>query len=129
MGELYLFSAVDGLVVKEGKPVNGAVINQQYRWPWKDMSGHQQIITNETGQFSFPAIIKNSLLGSLLPHEPIIRQTITIQYQGETYQAWLYDKGNYDEYGELDGKPISLYCELTSPLIHSGDVYGICQLR
>jgi hypothetical protein len=110
-------------------PMSGAVVEQDFRWAWKGEEGRAQVKTDSDGKFSFPAINRKSFFGSLLPHEPMIRQTILIRHEGKEYKAWMFDKGNYKKNGELQGKPISLYCELEAPLSHKGEVYGICQLR
>lgn len=129
MSDLYLFSAVKGVVVKNGVAVKGALVEQEYRWAWKDEVGVASATTDAGGQFSFPAVVRRSLLGSFLPHEPWITQTILIKHEGVTYKAWMFDKGDYKDKGELQGKPIDLYCDLDAPLGHKGTVYGICQLR
>jgi len=129
MANMYLFSEVTGVVVKGGKPVHDAEVEQEYRWAWKDEVGVKQVNTDAEGKFHFPTIVKNSFLGSLLPHEPMVRQTILIKHAGNVYKAWMFDKGNYQDNGELNGKTISLYCDLDEPMSHKGDVYGICQLR
>jgi hypothetical protein len=129
MGKMCLFSEVKGVVVMNGIPVSNAIVEQEFRWVWKDEVGNVQVKTDAAGKFSFPAAIRSSFFGSLLPHEPMIRQTILIKHEGKEYKAWMFDKGNYKENGELQGKPISLYCELNDPLSHKGEVYGICQLR
>lgn len=129
MAQMFLFSEVKGVVLKQGVPVEGAVVEQEYRWAWKDEVGHQQTKTDADGKFGFPAVIRSSFFGSLLPHEPVVTQTISIKHDGNVFKAWMLDKGNYKENGELNGRAISLYCELDEPLSHKGDVYGICQLR
>ncbi len=129
MADMCLFSEVDGVVVKGGTPVASAVVEQEYRWAWKDETGTKEVKTDADGKFHFPAIVKSSFFGSLLPHEPMVRQTLLIKQDGKVYKAWMFDKGNYQQNGELQGKPISLYCDLDEPLSHKGEVYGICQLR
>lgn len=129
MSKMCLFSEVKGVVVKQGLAVEGAVVEQEFRWAWNDEVGLVQTKTDAEGKFSFPAVIRSSFLGSLLPHEPMITQTILIKHEGNVYKAWMFDKGNYKENGELNGKAISLYCDLEAPLSHKENVYGICQLR
>lgn len=132
MGKMYLFSAVQGVVVQKGQPVVGAVVEREYFWHWKDKRDKVQVNTDATGGFSFPEATGSSILGSLLPHEPVIQQTIRIIYQGQTYMAWALDKRDYEANTELAGKPISLLCDLDQPPSHKGPrerVYGICQLR
>ncbi len=132
MGKMYLFSAVRGVVVHEGKPIEGAVVEREYFWHWKDQRDKVQVKTNALGEFQFPEATGSSFLGSLLPHEPVVQQTIRIAYQGQTYMAWAFDRRDYEPNTELEGKPISLLCDLNHPPSHKGPrdrVYGICQLR
>jgi hypothetical protein len=129
MSDMYLFSEVKGVVIKNGIPVEGAVVEQEFRWGWKEEVGLVQTKTDSEGKFGFPAVIRNSFFGSLLPHEPMVTQTIIIKCAGNAYKAWMFDKGDYKDRSELNGKAISLYCELEEPLSHKGGVYGICQFR
>ncbi len=129
MSKMYLFSEVKGIVVNKGVPIEGAIVEQEFRWAWKDEVGMEQTKTDAEGKFSFPAVVRSSFFGSLLPHEPMVTQTILIKFDGNVYKAWMFDKGDYKENGELNGKAISLYCELEEPLSHKDNVYGICQLR
>lgn len=132
MGKMYLFSAVHGVIVHKGKPVVGAVVEREYFWHWKDRQVVEETKTNAQGEFQFAEATGSSFLGSFLPHEPNVRQTILIKYGGQTYMAWAYYRSNYDRLSELDGKPISLLCDLDAPPSHKGPsdrVYGICELR
>jgi len=101
MFKVCLFSPVKGKVVLKGQPVVGAVIKRSYDWAWKNQKGHDETTTDQNGEFSLPAIYGTMVLGSVLPHEPVIEQTINIQYQGKTYEMWYTRKHNYSENGEL----------------------------
>ena len=127
MGKMCLFSAVRGVVLDHGKPVEGARIERSYKWSWKNEGGSDQATTDAQGAFALPAIWGHSLLGSLLPHEPFVEQTILIHHAGNTYKAWMLDKRNYNENGELGGRPVSLVCRLEAEVVHHGKVYGICE--
>jgi hypothetical protein len=128
MGKKCLFSAVKGVVLDHGRPVEGAIIERSYKWSWKDQSGGDNTTTDARGAFSLPVIWGHSLSASLLPHEPLISQTILIKYGGKSYDAWLFSKGGYQENDELDGRAISLMCRLEAqPSRHEG-VFGICEL-
>lgn len=132
MGKMHLFSAVQGVVVHKGAPVEGAVVEREYFWHWKDKREKLQVKTAANGEFRFAEVTASSLLGSLLPHEPVVQQTIRITHKGQTYTAWAFDKGDYDANTELDGKPISLICDLDQPASHQGPrerIYGICRFR
>lgn len=130
MAKMVIFSAVKGRVLDNGKPVAGAVVEREFRWAWKDETGTDKTTTGADGGFTMPAIERSSLLGSLLPHEPVIRQSLTIKHGGKSYEAWLYNKHNYDNNGELAGRALSLVCRLETPPQRRGDgVYGICEIE
>jgi hypothetical protein len=128
MAKMVLFSTVNGIVLQGDQPVAGAVVEREFRWAWKSETGTDRAETNVRGEFSLPAIERTSLTGSLLPHEPNVRQTILIKHRGQTYKAWMFDKGNYKPEGEI-GRPIVMTCRLESEPTHHGDVFGICELR
>ena len=129
MGKMCLFSAVHGVVLEHDKPVAGATIERSYNWAWKNQNGGDQTTTDATGTFALPAIWGSSLLGSLLPHEPVVEQTILIHHAGKTYDGWMMFKHNYDENGELKGRPISLVCRLEAAPTRHGEFYGICEAQ
>lgn len=128
MGKLYLFSEVHGSVKQKGYAIEGAVIERQYVWGWKNKIYLDQTVTNVHGEFSFPEATEESFFASLLPHQPIIKQTILIKYKEKTYKAWLFDKEDYKSKSELNGRAISLLCDLDAQITHKGTVYGICEI-
>jgi hypothetical protein len=128
MAKMVMFSAVSGKVLHNGKPVAGAAVEREFFWAWKSETGRDSTQTDAGGNFRFALVERSSLMGSLLPHEPIVRQTILIKHEGKTYKAWMYDKRNYRPDGEI-GRPIVMTCKLESELHHTGDVYGICDLQ
>jgi len=128
MGKMVLFSAVRGKVVQDGRPVQGAVVEREFKWAWKDETGRDNATTDANGEFSFSPVVRSSFFGSLLPHEPMVRQTILIRHGGQTYKAWMFDKGNYTDNGELKGRPIVMTCRLETQPQRRGEVFGICDL-
>ena len=141
MFKVCLFSPVKGKVVLKGQPVVGAVIERSYDWTWGNKEGSDETTTDQNGEFTLPAIHGTMILGSMLPHEPMIEQTINIQYLGNTYEAWYTHKRDYSENGELVysennnltyGK-IDIFCDLVdTPERHEEGImgyFGIAQLR
>lgn len=128
MGKMVLFSAVRGTVLQDGKPVAGAAIEREFDWAWKSEKGRDATTTDAAGAFALPAIVRNSFMGSLLPHEPLVKQTITITHAGQSHKAWVLFKRDYDDNGELDGRPIVMTCKLGSEPQRRGEVFGICEL-
>jgi len=124
MAKMVLWSAMKGRVLMNGQPAAGAVIVRDYSWHWKNEKGGDRTTTNANGEFALPAIEGSSLLGGLLPHQPVIEQVMKIEYQGKTYDAWAFFK-----YSETKGKPINLTCRLEAELALHGEVTTICEFN
>jgi len=124
-----LFSKVNGTILIDGKPVQDAEVERYYKWQGPDKSNKEIVKTDAQGRFSFPAAYDNSVLSSIFPHNPSIQQEITIRHQGKEYEAYMLMKGNYEENGELKGKPLILSCDLKNQASVGGDFYGICTLE
>lgn len=125
MASKVLFSAVRGKVLLDDQPVAGALLERTFHWGWKDETGSDRTTTDAQGEFRFGSVQRRTLLGSLLPHEPLIKQEITITHAGRTYTAWAMFKRDYADNGELSGRPIVLTCRLDSEPQRRGDVFGI----
>lgn len=130
MAKLVLFSAVEGTISRNGAPVAGATVTREFLWSMKRETGSDTTVTDAAGRFSLPEITRRSLM-ALFPHEPVVRQTITIAVDGTSYKAWVYFKRNYDDNGELR-RPIRLSCRLeTEPVGRPAsydEVFGVCDL-
>lgn len=126
---LCLFSEVRGVVLDHGKPVAGVSVTRSWLWHLERIAGLDSSVTDQDGRFQFPGVPGRSLSGLLLPHDPLIEQKILIEYGGKSYRAWLIDKRDYDDNGELDGRPINLVCRLENPLKHREGVFGICEIN
>ena len=129
MAKMVIFSAIKGRVLLNGKPAVGAVLVREFNWGWKDENGTDRTTTDASGAFSLPVIERSSLLGSILPHEPLVRQVITVKYDGKDYDAWAFYKHNYRENGENEGKPIDVTCRLEAERKRHGDVMGLCEFN
>ena len=127
MAKMVIFSPVNGKVLLNGSPVAGAVVEREWKWAWKDETGSDRAATAADGQFTLPLVERGSLLGSLLPHTPSVRQTILIKHEGKRYKAWMFDKEDYKLNGELQGKPIRITCRLETQPVRRGEVFGICE--
>ncbi len=125
----YLFSAIDGIVVLDGHPVKGAEVERQYTW--KDDLNVEHVLTDAQGRYRFSEVTASSLLWSLLPHEPVIFQKLSIRYQGKEHKGWVLTKHNYDHLGEVRNRPLNLICDLNDePAAHrETETFGICRLQ
>lgn len=98
-----LFSAVKGQVLLHGKPVEGANVVRRHTFTWSGKEFTETCLTDAKGQFSFSESTGNIVMGRIFPHEPVIPQSIIVNYQGEEHDIWIFSKRNYDTLGELDG--------------------------
>jgi hypothetical protein len=128
-GKVVIWSAMKGRVLMDGQPVVGAVLTREYHWHWPDQKGSDVAKTNAAGEFAFPAIERRMILGSLLPHEPVIEQQMTVEYEGKSYQAWAYFKRDYEPNDENDGRPIDVTCHLGAERARHGHVMGLCEFN
>ena len=124
-----LFSEVNGVVLKDGKPVANAEVTRYWHWHWKDKKSTERTITNNKGEFHFDTIRKKSTTASLMFHEPLITQDIKIFVGNEEYKAWRFTKHDYENNGELNGRPINIKCSLETEAFFKDDVFGICTIE
>jgi len=129
MAKMVIWSAMKGHVLMNGEPAAGAVLKRDFNWAFKDENGSDQTTTNPAGEFSFPAIERASFLGAVLPHEPVVRQVMTVVYQGKSYNAWAYFKHTYKDNGENAGRPINVTCRLDAERAEHGGVMGLCEFN
>lgn len=126
-----LFSDMEGIILLDGQPVEGVEVRQNYFWHWGDKKGTNLTTTDAKGRYHFPAITGRSITANLLPHEPVIDQDVTFVYKGKTFRGWFHSKHNYEDMGELGGKPLRLVCDLKDEPVGRPEIgsYGICTVQ
>ena len=131
-GKVHLSSAVNGVVLKDGEPVENVKIVRRLNWHWGNQQIEDSATTDTKGSFTLDAKSASSFTAKIFPHEPVIEQRITLEHEGVEYKAWLFTKHNYDENGELNGKPLNFICELTDEPKYreaygTREAFGICR--
>ena len=106
------WSPMRGRVLVDDVPAAGAVLAREFNWHWGNKQGGDRVVACGAGEFSFPALFGRMLLGQGVPHEPVIKQAMTIEFQGVTDKAWNDAKGSYKPNSENDGRPIDVTCHL-----------------
>jgi hypothetical protein len=125
---LVLFSEVHGTVLKDGVPVEGAVVRQEVVWSDnKDEISPREVASDRDGRFSFPVVVRSAGAIRIVPHQPVILQKLVIRQGGIEYEAWRHTKNSYEENSELSGRPLNLVCELSREPDFEGTHYGICR--
>ena len=102
-GDVVTFSAVEGVVTYEGKPVANAKIIR--RVEDKDNNSEDDFATtDEKGYFSMPSRYGNS---DSVFQEVFAWQYMYVELEGEQKEIWYHVKHVKDEHGELEGTPIA----------------------
>lgn len=117
--DIVLMSPFEGTLTLNGKPLP----NHELRlWiGWEDKKGkYFTYVTNADGKFSIP---EHKVRDKLSPYaQLVIRQKITTNYDGESYNIWCRSRLEPELYSELGGRPVNLVCELTAKeKIHHGE--------
>jgi hypothetical protein len=126
--EKVIFSEVKGVVLDHGKPIPRATVERFVKDSNKE--NKDRTVTDSDGRFHFKTMEKSPSFPKLFPHETVITQRLLVTVGNNQYKAWICIKNNYDNNGELDGKPIDIICDLENDYIdNDGKFMGICRLR
>ncbi|MBT1063891.1 hypothetical protein KJY73_09925 [Bowmanella sp. Y26] len=125
-----MFTQVEGVVLLNGQPVQGAEVISSYDWSAKNEKKSKTVKTDENGKFHFPEWKSQCLLSLFFPMQPVISQKIIIIHNGNEYTAWRNIKNSYGNGDEVGVSPIKITCNLESRFSekHKNGHYGICHL-
>ncbi len=126
-GSNTLFTAVDGVVTRDGEPVAGARIEQSAKLGAKEPT-KQETTTDQDGRFAFPQMDVGKGLGSLLPQQFAVGQEIIIYEDGKEFVGWVLTKFEPAAGSETGTDPIKLVCELTEDESGGEKHVGICRV-
>ncbi len=116
-----LFSQMTGVVSFEGKPAAGVKLVRMVNY---DKDIYDETITDESGNFHFPAIYRSSILSKVLPMEFVVLQEITAHFQGKAYEVWNSVKRSPEVNTESRGKALVVECNLSQPEVSFISVDG-----
>ena len=125
--KLVLFSRVEGVITQDGKPVEGAEIVQEVLYKDVDEVPPSTVVSGPEGSFVLEEVTHAAGLSRMLPGQVSIGQRLVIRHQGEEYEGWRHNKTSVEPNSELDGRPLKLVCELTTPPDFEGTHFGICR--
>jgi len=96
--KIYVFSEMNGTVLDNGKPVEGAILKRRGDH-YNDKVYEDTTSTDKEGKFHFAAISTWSLRP--LMWETVIKQDIMIYHDGKEHIGWSAFKQNTHQRGEL----------------------------
>lgn len=126
--ELVLFSEVEGVVLKDGAPLEGVEIVQEITYQEPGKVPAKSTKSGVGGRFALPRVTTGGGFSRLLPGQPAILQRIVIRYEGVEYEGWRHTKNSYELNSELAGRPLRLVCELSLAPDFEGKHYGVCRV-
>ncbi len=109
-----LFSAMEGTLTFQGKPVVGAEVVRTIEFNDKKEKP-DSVVTDENGMFTFP--VMNRVVRQIFPFENGTVQSLFVHYKGHEYHIWHMARGDGSEYEEFGGKPVNLRCEITNEIV------------
>lgn len=109
-GKVCTFSAISGVILKDGEPVSGATVIRTTDYQ-KEKTDKTE--TDEKGYFEFPARFERHIV-NFLPQEFVVGQSIVVIDGGQEYKIWGGAKRKREENSESRGKPLVVTCELNS---------------
>ncbi|MCJ7558249.1 MAG: hypothetical protein MUP90_15235 [Gammaproteobacteria bacterium] len=125
--KLILFSRVDGVITQDGKPVEGAQIIQEVLYKNADEVPATTVVSGPAGDFVLEEVTHAAGVSRMLPGQVSVVQRLVIRFQGKEYEGWRHNKTSVEPDSELDGQPLKLVCELTTPPDFEGTHFGICR--
>jgi hypothetical protein len=125
--EKVLCSQFNGVLLSsEGEPMRGVRIERVWTWSFTGESAKDEALSDDQGRFRFERVTRSSLFSSIVPHEPEIRQEIKAHAPNGAVVLWGHAKHNYDDNGELRGRPIKVVCGIEKAPPGEVLYYGTC---
>jgi hypothetical protein len=110
--DMTLCSPLKGQLLNKDVPMAGREIVRTYRGGFHDSKGEQKVVTDKLGRFVFPEIVEKSFWAGIIPHEPVITQSISLKHSTEEERILQFVKRSYElnsEYGvKYGGRPIEI---------------------
>ncbi len=105
-----LFSEMTGVMNFEGKPAAGVKLVRMVDY---NKAQYDETVTDQNGNFHFPAIFRTNIAGMFLPMQFVVAQEIKAYKDDIEYLVWgaatMDSTANY----EARGKPLVVSCELS----------------
>jgi hypothetical protein len=107
-----IFSPMEGVLIKNGKPLANAIIIRRLKWNGNDDGLVEEFTTDEQGLFSL-SIHEEELSLSMLNQFVASTDLEVVTEKGSEY-LWTSSKFFPEIYSETNGKVVELVCDITS---------------
>lgn len=105
-------SPMEGVLMKDGKPLANTKILRRLRWNSNDNGIEQEFMSDENGRFSLPIHEETLTLSALTQF--VCSSHITINIDNEDYDIWYNNKFSPEIYAETNGPIEDLTCDISS---------------
>lgn len=131
--QIVLFSALEGRVIKNGKPLSNALLIREWDFAEDSVRGKDEATTDQNGYFHFSAVFHSYKPPILLVQQMVISQMIRVQSNGREWEAWVSSKhnkwaGTERSKGPVEGLspdvPLQVTIDLDSKMALRGGVAG-----
>jgi hypothetical protein len=133
MERAVLFSAVEGRVIRGGRPVAGATLLRQWEFAQDKVRGQDQATTDANGRFRLPAVLHDYRKPRFFAQQFVVSQMIRVRADGRDWEAWVASKHDRDAGTERamgpvaatdSAQPLQVVIDLDAPMALRGGVAG-----
>ncbi len=133
MEQAVLFSALEGQVLQNGRPLAGATLVREWDFPENKVQGRDETMTDSNGQFRLAVVLHPYRRSRFFPQQPVVAQLIRVSHSGTEWRVWGGSKTNLQAGTEADSDfiegtspnlPIRVVIDLDSPRAYRGAVVG-----
>ncbi len=103
-------SPMEGILMKDGKPLPNAKIIRKLRWNGNDEGFVSEFYTDDEGFFSLPIHEESLALGIL--NQFVAKTELQIDHDGSNHEIWYSSKLSPEIHAETDGALEQLTCDI-----------------
>lgn len=126
-----LFSAIDGRVQKDGKPVAGALVLREWDFAEDKVRAGDSTTTDAQGGFKLNAVIHPYRKPRFLAQQTFVSQLIRVESKGVSWRVWAATKHDLLAGSEIafgpstpSNLPLKVIIDLDAPRALRGRVIG-----
>lgn len=107
MTRAVLFSALEGQLIKGGKPLQGATLLREWAFAENSLAASDSVVSDENGRFHFDAVIHEYRKPRFFAQQTVVSQLVRVQTNGSEWRVWVGTKLDLLAGTEPEGAPSS----------------------